>query len=87
MFKHEINGFDLRQINTDHNMPNTTALSNAKDIDKYYLGINRGTQASGDSQVSFASGLNVGGSNILLHKLSVIKLFHNLMIHFKIVQH
>ena len=63
-FKYEINGFDLRQINTDHNMPNTTALSNAKDIDKYYLEINRGTQASGDSQVSFASEANVGGSNI-----------------------
>ena len=63
-FKYEINGFDLRQINTDHNMPNTTALSNAKDIDKYYLEINRGAQASGDSQVSFANEANIGGSNI-----------------------
>jgi len=63
-FKYEINGIDLRQINTDHNMPNTTALSNAKDIDKYYLEISRGAQTSGDSQVSFVSEQNVGGSNI-----------------------
>ncbi len=63
-FKYELNGFDLRQINTDHNMPNTTALSNAKDIDRYYLEINRGAQTSGDSQVSFTSEQNVGGNNI-----------------------
>ena len=63
-FKYELNGFDLRQINTDHNMPTTTALSDAKDIDKYYLEINRGAQTSGDSQVSFVSEQNVGGSNI-----------------------
>ena len=34
-------------------MPNTTALSNLKDIDHYYLEINRGGLSNGDSQVSF----------------------------------
>ena len=63
-FKYEVNGFDLSKINATHNMPTTTALSNAKDIDRYYLEINRGAQDSGDSQVSFASESNIGGNNI-----------------------
>ena len=63
-FKYELNGFDLTKINTNHNMPTTTALVNANDIDRYYLEINRGGQASGDSQVSFTAEQNVGGNNI-----------------------
>ena len=62
--KYELNGFDLSRINNDHNMPNTTALSNARDIDSYYLEINRGGLVNGDSQVSFTKEQNVGGSDI-----------------------
>ena len=62
--KYELNGFDLSRINNDHNLPNTTALSNVRDIDSYYLEINRGGLANGDSQVSFTNEQNVGGSDI-----------------------
>ena len=63
-FKYELNGVDLRQINTDHNMPTQQALSNAKDIDVYYLEISRGAQTTGDTQVSFKNEANLGGGNI-----------------------
>ena len=62
--KYELNGFDLSRINNTHNLPNTTALSNVRDIDSYYLEINRGGLANGDSQVSFTKEQNVGGSDI-----------------------
>ena len=62
--KYELNGFDLSRINNNHNMPNTAALSNARDIDTYHLEINRGSLSNGDSQVSFTKEQNVGGSNI-----------------------
>ena len=45
-------------------MPNIAALSNARDIDTYYVEINRGGLSNGDSQVSFTQEQNVGGSNI-----------------------
>ena len=62
--KYELNGFDLSRINNTHNLPNTAALSNVRDIDSYYLEINRGGLANGDSQVSFTKEQNVGGSDI-----------------------
>ena len=62
--KYELNGFDLTRINNDHNLPNTAALSNVRGIDSYYLEINRGGLANGDSQVSFTNEQNVGGSDI-----------------------
>ena len=62
--KYELNGFDLSRINNDHNMSNTTALSDAREIDSYYLEINRGGLANGDSQVSFTKEQNVGGDDI-----------------------
>ena len=62
--KYELNGFDLSRINNNHNMPNTAALSNARDIDTYHLEINRGGLSNGDSQVSFTKEQSVGGSNI-----------------------
>jgi len=62
--KYELNGFDLTRINNDHNLPNTTALSNVRGIDSYYLEINRGGLANGDSQVSFTKEQNVGGDDI-----------------------
>ena len=63
-YKYELNGVDLRNINKDHNMTNITALSNARDIDSYYLEIDRGSLSSGDSQVSFTKEQNVGGEDI-----------------------
>jgi hypothetical protein len=62
--KYELNGFDLSRINNNHNLPNKAALSNARDIDTYYVEINRGGLSNGDSQVSFTKEQNVGGSNI-----------------------
>lgn len=62
--KYELNGFDLTQINRDHNMSSNTTLSNLRGIDSYYLEINRGSLASGDSQVSFVKEQNVGGEDI-----------------------
>ena len=63
-YKYELNGVDLRNINKDHNMTNITALSNDRDIDSYYLEIDRGSLSNGDSQVSFTKEQNVGGENI-----------------------
>ena len=40
------------------------ALNDLKDMDTYYLSLNRGSLASGDSQVSFNDEANLGGSNI-----------------------
>ena len=62
--KYELNGFDLSRINNDHNMPNIAALSDVRDIDTYYLEVNRGSLNQGDSQVSFTKEQNVGGDNI-----------------------
>ena len=66
--KYELNGFDLSRINNTHNMPNTTALSDVRGIDSYFLEINRGGLASGDSQVSFTKEQNVGGEDIFASK-------------------
>ena len=62
--KYELNGIDLTKINTDHNMSSNTTLSNLRDIDSYYLEINRGSLTTGDDQVSFVKEQNVGGEDI-----------------------
>ena len=67
-YKYELNGVDLRKINTDHNMTNITALSDARGIDSYYLEIDRGSLSNGDSQVSFTKEQNVGGEDIFASK-------------------
>ena len=60
----------LTGINTHHTMPNTALLSDTKDIDKYYLEINRGARANlqnratGDNQVSFTDNRTGGGDEI-----------------------
>ena len=45
-------------------MTNITALSDAREIDSYYLEISRGSLVNGDSQVSFTKEQNVGGEDI-----------------------
>ena len=61
--KYELNGIDLRRINTDHNMPDNVTLSNERTIDHYHLEIVRPT-ATGDSQTSFTDEESLGGDNI-----------------------
>ena len=64
-FKYELNGFDLRQINNDHDMASMpVSVNNLRDIDTYYLSLDRGALSSGDSQSSFTDESNVGGSEI-----------------------
>ena len=63
--KYELNGFDLRKINTNHDMAlMPVAINNLKDIDTYYLSLDRGSLSSGDTQVSFIDEANLGGDNI-----------------------
>ena len=63
--KYELNGFDLRKINTDHDMAlMPVAINNLRNIDNYYLSIDRGSLPSGDTQVSFTDEANLGGDNI-----------------------
>ena len=40
------------------------AINNLRDIDNYYLSIDRGSHVSGDTQVSFTDEANLGGDNI-----------------------
>ena len=61
--KYELNGIDLRKINTNHNMPNNTTLSNERTIDHYHLEIDRPI-AVGDNQTSFTDEESLGGDNI-----------------------
>ena len=61
--KYELNGFDLRKINTDHNMPNNATLSGYRKIDEYHLELDR-PNPDGDNQTSFTNEQNLGGDNI-----------------------
>ena len=61
--RYELNGIDLRKINTDHNMPTVGTLSDARTIDHYHLQIDRPI-AIGDNQTSFTDEQNLGGDNI-----------------------
>ena len=63
--KYELNGFDLREINKDHDMASMpVGINNLRDIDTYYLSLSRGSLSSGDTQVSFKDESNVGGVDI-----------------------
>ena len=65
IYKYELNGVSLTRINTQHNMPSDATLSSMKDLDKYYLQIDRsGSRASGDSQLSFTDENYLGGSSV-----------------------
>ena len=61
--KYELNGFDLRKINTNHNMPNNATLSGYRKIDEYHLELDR-PNPSGDNQTSFTNEQTLGGDNI-----------------------
>ena len=63
--KYELNGFDLRCINTDHSMVLMgQEINDLRDMDNYYLSLNRKNLNSGDTQVSFKNESNLGGDNI-----------------------
>jgi hypothetical protein len=62
-YKYELNGISLTKINTTHDMPTDAALKASKNIDKYYLQINRSNRPSGDTQLSFTDERSLGGTN------------------------
>ena len=65
VYKYEFNGFSLSGINTDHQLPTTTALVNASDIDKYYLEINRSPdRLTGSDMMNFFDDSFGGGKEI-----------------------
>ena len=64
VYPYELNGVSLTKINTNHNMSSDATLKAAKDLDKYYIQIDRGSRATGDSQLSFTDENSVGGRNI-----------------------
>lgn len=63
-YKYELNGISLTKINTTHDMPTDSALKGSKNIDKYYLQINRSNRPSGDNQLSFTDERSIGGVNV-----------------------
>ena len=63
-YKYELNGVSLTKINTTHDMPTDSALKAAKNIDKYYLQIDRSNRPSGDSQLSFTDERSLGGMDV-----------------------
>ena len=63
-YKYELNGVSLTRINRNHTLPSDAGLSNLRTIDKYHLQIPRGDMATGDTQLSFNSEINVGGTNV-----------------------
>jgi len=68
IFSYELNGVSLTRINTQHNMPSDATLSSMKDLDKYYLQIDRSGRSSGDSQLSFTDENYLGGSRVFASK-------------------
>ena len=68
IYKYELNGVSLTRINTQHNMPSDATLSSMKDLDKYYLQVDRSGRSTGDSQLSFTDENYLGGSNVFVSK-------------------
>ena len=65
VYKYEFNGFSLAGINTDHQLPNTSALVTASDIDKYFIEVPRSTgRTSGDDMMNFFDDSFGGGKEI-----------------------
>jgi hypothetical protein len=67
-YKYELNGISLTKINTTHDMPTDSALKASKNIDKYYLQIDRSNRPSGDFQLSFTDERSLGGTNVFASK-------------------
>jgi hypothetical protein len=63
-YKYELNNVSLTKINTTHDMPTDAALKASKNIDKYYLQINRSNRPSGDNQLSFSDERSLGGMEV-----------------------
>jgi len=62
VYKYELGGISLTNINKTHNFPNNSSLSAKNQLDKYYLQIIRPYQrTSGDSQLSFNKESQIGG--------------------------
>ena len=73
--KYEFNGISLTGINTTHDMPTNSTLKSLKNLDSYYIEVNRGSgrtnlqdRSTGVDQVSFASTLVAGGNSLFSTK-------------------
>ena len=65
VYKYEFNGFSLSGINTDHQLPATSALVTASDIDKYYIEVPRSVgRTAGDDMMNFFDDSFGGGKQI-----------------------
>ena len=65
VYKYEFNGFSLAGINTDHQLPSTSALTIASDIDKYYIEVPRSAgRTTGDLMMNFFDDSFGGGNEI-----------------------
>ena len=63
-YKYELNGISLTNINKIHTLPSDTTLKGLRDLDTYYLQVDRGHRSTGNSQVSFVDQKSVGGKSI-----------------------
>ena len=61
IFPYEFQGIGLHQINKKHNIPNNPILQEHKDIDTYYLEIDRENRKTGDNQLNFSEEVVAGG--------------------------
>jgi hypothetical protein len=51
---YEVNGVSLTRINKTHTLPTDSELVSAnKNMDKYYLKVDRNGRSTGDNQLSF----------------------------------
>jgi hypothetical protein len=61
VYKYELNGISLTNINTTHTLPSNSTLKSLRGLDTYHLQIGRGQRETGNSQVSFTDEKVVGG--------------------------
>jgi hypothetical protein len=63
-YSYQANGVSLTRINTTHTLPTNATLVSTKSLDRYYLEIDRGSRASGSTQLNFIDEKTLGGNNI-----------------------
>jgi len=69
VFKYELNNISLRRINTQYQMATIPpGLLSSKELDLYYLQINRDDKALGEQQISFNNLNDVGAGDVYITK-------------------
>lgn len=68
VYKYEIGEVSLTRVNTTHDMSSDSLLKGYRDIDTYHLQIDRGSRATGESQLNFRTESQVGGDDIHISK-------------------